>query len=161
MVMRSIKEHLPKLQFVAVVITITLGGHTVYDRFLREDRPVLAWHVPGFSIRPGAIPHTYNVVVARRKLRSDCPLRSFDAGIVDSEGFTHAVSAGVSRTAGHASDRNIETFAWVMRIPEPGNVAAGRARLVATLVYECREGQQVVEYPQIPGLEFEVTDARH
>lgn len=156
---RALKEHLPKLQFVAVVITIALGTHTVYDRFLRGTTPVLLWDESGFSVRPGPAPHTWQVTVARRKLRNDCPLKSFDAGIIDADGFAHSVVNSANRTVGLSSDGKVETFSWVMRMTNHDSVAAGKARLTGTLVYECREGQQVIDYPRTHRLEFEVTRA--
>jgi hypothetical protein len=156
----TIREHLPKLQFVAVAMTIALGSHTVYDRFLRNQKPVIVWENSGFSIIPGPTPHTWNVTVSRRKFRDDCPLRSFDVSVVDSEGFSHVASSSTNRSIGISADGKAERFRWIMKIADPSTVANGRARLVGTLVYECREGQQVIEYPRSPELEFEVIDGR-
>ena len=152
-----IKQHLPKFQFLAVTITVILGAHTIWDRFLRESQPVLIWDPEGFHISPTNNYSSWQVSASRKKFRNDCPLRSFDASITDRDGFVHQVTTSANRSVGTASN-GFELFQFLIKIQDVESVPGGRAKLRGVLVYECKDGQQVIEYPDTDRLFFEVRD---
>jgi hypothetical protein len=151
----SIKRHLPKFQFAAVIITIGLGGHTVYDRFFRDPGPVLSWDPNGFAITPTTNYSSFQVAASRKKHREDCPLRSFDANIIDRDGFVHQITTSANRSVGKTS-QGFENFQFLIKINDLESVPSGPARLRGILVYECKEGQQIIEYPDTDKLTLEI-----
>lgn len=150
-----IKRHLPKFQFAAVIITIGLGGHTVYDRFFRDPGPVLVWDPNGFSITPTTNYSSFQVAASRKKHRDDCPLRSFDAHIIDRDGYVHQITTSANRSVGKTSE-GYENFQFLIKINDLESVPGGPARLRGILVYECKEGQQIIEYPETDKLTLEI-----
>jgi hypothetical protein len=150
-----IKHHLPKFQFAAVTITIVIGGHTLYDRFFRVAQPVLEWDHEGFSIASTSAYNGWQVSASRKKNRDDCPLRSFDAHIIDKDGFVHQVTTSANKSAGSTSN-GFEKFQFLMKVNDIESVPGGRAKFRGILVYECKEGQQIIEYPDTDTLILEV-----
>ena len=150
-----IKQHLAKFQFAAVAITILLGAHTIYDRFFKTNEPVLVWDPDGFSVSPTNSYSSWQVTASRKKFRDDCPLRSFDAHIIDRDGFIHQITTSANRSVGKTSD-GFENFQFLIKINDLESVPGGPARLRGILVYECKEGQQVIEYPESQKLMLEI-----
>ena len=150
-----IKQHLAKFQFAAVAITILLGAHTIYDRFFKTAEPVLIWDPEGFSITPTNSYSSFQVAASRKKFRDDCPLRSFDAHIIDRDGFIHQITTSANRSVGNTST-GFENFQFLIKINDLESVPGGKARLRGILVYECKEGQQVIEYPETDRLTLEI-----
>jgi hypothetical protein len=150
-----IKQHLAKFQFAAVAITILLGAHTIYDRFFKTAEPVLIWDPEGFGITPTNSYSSFQVAASRKKFRDDCPLRSFDAHIIDRDGFIHQITTSANRSVGKTST-GFENFQFLIKINDLESVPGGKARLRGILVYECKEGQQVIEYPETDRLTLEI-----
>ena len=150
-----IKQHLAKFQFAAVAITILLGAHTIYDRFFKTNEPVLVWDPAGFSVSPTNSYSSWQVTASRKKFRDDCPLRSFDAHIIDRDGFIHQITTSANRSVGKTSD-GFENFQFLIKINDLESVPGGPARLRGILVYECKEGQQIIEYPESQKLILEI-----
>lgn len=150
-----IKQHLAKFQFAAVAITILLGANTIYDRFFKTSLPVLIWDPEGFNINPTNSYSNWQVAASRKKFRDDCPLRSFDAHIIDRDGFVHQITTSANRSVGKTSD-GFENFQFLIKINDIESVPGGPAKLRGILVYECKEGQQVIEYPESQKLVLEI-----
>lgn len=150
-----IRHHLPKFQFAAVTITIILGTNTVYDRFFKHPDPVLIWDADGFSVSPTSNYSSWQVVATRKKLRDDCPLRSFDAHIIDRDGFVHQVTTSANKSTG-TSSTGFEHFQFLFKVNDIESVPGGPAKFRGVLLYECKEGQQIIEYPDTEKLILEV-----
>lgn len=156
--MNFIKNHLTKFQFIAAFIAIALGAQQVYERFIVANTPVLEWNVRSgnFSVSSGRSTAEFRVVVTRTLLRNNCSLRSFEPYIIDANGFNHTVTASAPRASAGGVGKE-QTFRYVFKLINPNSVGVGEAMLRGTLTYDCREGQQVIEYPDTPLLEFQIS----
>lgn len=156
--MNFIKNHLVKFQFAAAFIAIALGAQQVYDRFILAHSPVLEWNVSpsNFFVSSGRAHDEFRVTVTRTLLRTNCSLRSFEPYIVDANGFSHAVTASAPRASAGSVGKQ-QSYRYVFTLNNPRSVGMGEAVLRGTLTYDCKEGQHVIEYPDTPLLEFQIS----
>jgi hypothetical protein len=54
------------------------------------------------------------------------------------------------------TSQGFENFQFLIKINDLESVPSGPARLRGILVYECKEGQQIIEYPDTDKLTLEI-----
>lgn len=155
-VFRFIKVNLHMFQFMAVILTIGLASHTILDRFSAKSGLVIIFDVDRFSVASGVSSLPYLVTLSRKKVRDDCPLSSFKASVLTSDGFIHQVSTSIGQSSGDISDE-FAKFQYYIQFNFPQNVSIGKARLRGQIIYECPEGRQVISYPNHENLDFYIS----
>lgn len=161
----SIKKYLPYFQFGAVVVTIVLGVHTALDRFVKPSGVPVRFIEDSFSVTPvhkhGHEGH-WEVKYKKFHPRKDCKVVEEVNYIVDSAGFKYEVKTTVKKSADGqpvVNLKEINEFAFHFAIHDEDAKEAikqGVNRFGTTKVFKCTDGDQVIEFPQVPGLMFSV-----
>ena len=139
------------------VFAMIAGGNTVLDKMgssLKDER-ILIWSPEYFSISSGTSTDTFEVVVARQKLRDDCAVEDFKLEVKDSRYIVHIVSPSITKFSGPATP-TVEKFGYTFTINDPQNVSKGKAILLAHIYYKCPEGTVLVNYPSHENLTFTI-----
>ena len=141
---------------VSATLAIVTGGYTLSDKVGLFKKPILTWAPEHFTISNGPANGDFKVIVAREKHRDDCSVQDFKLEVRDSQMIVHPAKSSVSKFSGPAAPK-IDKFGYTVTIPEPAKVAAGRATLIATIIYKCPEGEVTVNYPDHENLNFEIS----
>lgn len=139
---------------VTAIFAMVGGGYAVTDKVGFFKKPILEWAPEHFSISDGPANGSFRVVVARKKYR-DCDVTKFALEVKDSNYVVHKAKPSIPSFSGPAT-KEIDKFAYSIKIENPQNVAKGEAMLLAHIGYKCPEGEQVVNYPSHPNLTFNV-----
>lgn len=149
-----IKTYLPYFQFSAVVITIVMGLHTGLERFIKKDPNPIEFNVHSFSIqsvnKAGHETHR-SVKFTYKKMRDDCTWMSQDLSVEDHLGFRHEAVGTKLKHIDEDRKDNIQhaEFHFIAPVHVKGVV-----KLTGNNVFKCREGDIVVEFPEVKGLQF-------
>jgi hypothetical protein len=141
---------------VTATMALVTGGYTLSDKIGLFKKPILTWAPEHFKITGAPANGDFKVIVAREKHRDDCAVKDFKLEIRDSEMVVHPAKSSVSTFSGPAAPK-IDKFGYTVTIPEPAKVAAGKATLLATILYKCPEGEVIVNYPDHENLTFDIT----
>jgi hypothetical protein len=143
---------------VTAVVALAGGGYQAAEKFGWLKHPILEWAPEHFSISDAPVDGTFDVVVARRKLRDDCEVEDFRLTVRDSRYQVHTAASSIARFAGPASD-TVDKFGFQFTIDTEHQhmIAIGEATLLAYIKYKCPEGEVVVQYPDHQNLRFNIT----
>ena len=143
---------------VSAVVALAGGGYQAAEKFGWLKHPILEWAPEHFSISDAPANGTFDVVVARRKIRDDCEVQDFKLTVRDSRYQVHTAVPSVTRFAGPATD-TVDKFGYqfTLEAEHVGMVAIGEATLLAYIKYSCPEGEVVVQYPDHQNLRFMIT----
>ena len=141
---------------VTATVAAIAGGYTAWDKVgsSLKNKEILVWSPELFEISSGPADQEFKVVVARKKLRNDCAVKSFVLQVRDSEYIMHPATPGITTFSGAASN-DVEKFGYKFKIDDAENVSAGQATLVGTIEYDCPEGKVTVLYPNV---NFDITE---
>ena len=145
------------------VITASLalvgGGYTLWDKL--ENKDILAWAPEHFQISNAPVDGTFDVIVAREKLRDDCSVEGFTLEVKDSKFMVHRAIPGITKFSGPANDK-VDKFGFTFTIEEEHRsmIDPGPATLLARIDYKCPEGPVVVAYPDHDNLKFNITEGK-
>lgn len=143
---------------VTAVVALAGGGYQAAEKFGWLKHPILEWAPEHFSISDAPVDGTFDVVVARRKLRDDCEVEDFRLTVRDSRHQVHTAAPSIARFAGPASD-TVDKFGFQFTIDTEHQhmIAIGETTLLAYIKYRCPEGEVVVQYPDHQNLRFNIT----
>ena len=145
------------------VITATLamlgGGYTLWDKL--ENKDILTWAPEHFQVSDAPVDGTFDVIVAREKLRDDCSVEGFTLEVKDSKFMVHTAIPGITKFSGPANDK-VDKFGFTFTIEEEHRsmIDPGPATLLARIDYACPEGPVVVAYPDHDNLKFNITEGK-
>ena len=138
---------------VTAVFAAITGGYTMWDKVFPRKKPILEWAPEHFSIGSAPASGDFRVIVARRKLRDDCSVEKFTLEVRDAALLVHTALPSIPKFSGPAG-KEVEKFAYTIKIKNPQTVAVGRATLLAHIIYKCPEGAVTVNYPNHKNLTF-------
>jgi hypothetical protein len=140
---------------ITASLALAGGGYSLWDK-MKTPEPILTWHGEYFKIQSGPANGEFAVVVAREKHRDDCEVKEFKLEVKDSEFQVHTAKSSVSVFSGPASNK-VDKFGYRITLADPARVAPGIATLMANIKYKCPEGEVIVNYPDHPNLNFDIT----
>lgn len=140
---------------ITASLALAVGSHTLWDK-LKPTQPILTWHGELFKIQSGPANGEFTVIVAREKHRDDCEVKEFKLEVKDSHFQVHDVKSSISVFSGSAS-KKVDKFGYKITFVDPTKVAPGPATLLAHIKYKCPEGEVIVNYPDHPNLNFDIT----
>jgi hypothetical protein len=140
---------------ITASLALAGGGYSLWDK-MKTPEPILTWHGEYFKIQSGPANGEFAVVVAREKHRDDCEVKEFKLEVKDSEFQVHTAKSSVSVFSGPASNK-VDKFGYRITLADPARVAPGTATLMANIKYKCPEGEVIVNYPDHPNLNFDIT----
>jgi len=143
------------LGVIAATFAMLGGGFEVWKQIASKE--ILKWHPEHFRISSGPVDGTFDVVVAREKLRNDCDVTGFAIEVKDSKYHAHPATPSVTKFSGPANHR-VDTFAYTFTIDKDHRsmIAKGTATLLGHINYKCPEGEVAVQYPDHANLRFEI-----
>ena len=140
---------------ITASLALAGGSYSLWDK-MKAPEPILTWHGEYFKIQSGPANGEFAVVVAREKHRDDCEVKEFKLEVKDSEFQVHTAKSSVSVFSGPASNK-VDKFGYRITLADPARVAPGIATLMANIKYKCPEGEVIVNYPDHPNLNFDIT----
>lgn len=144
---------------VSAVVALAGGGYKAAETFGWLSHPILEWEPAYFTISDAPVNGTFDVVVARRKIRDDCEVEDFRLQVRDSKYQVHTAIPSIARFAGPATN-TVDRFGYQFTIEAEHvhMVNTGEATLLAYIKYKCPEGEVIVQYPDHQNLRFTITE---